>query len=600
MKSLFTILLISLVAYAAYAQTGNVGVNTTTPKATLDVQGEPTDTSALDGVIVPRIKGNQLNSKTYTIDQKGAMVYVTEAATIANQTRQTINVKEEGQYIFDGTVWIKFSDTNDQEWIYVPSTDRINLVKSGSPTFKDSVYYNNTNGNFRRLGEDEIFSFWDQDKHKDYDLKQFFDTLNSSRTQANARIFRSFNSKNNLGRTNLGKISKIGIKDVFLLDKSDLVNNYISKISVTVVPSENVNDYYSVYNNNSSLSLYGSGNISSSISKWSNIIIGHSQSLSGYATGLLAESSYRGSGSVGKLYSLYARGFNFGGSGTINTSATIRAESSSPIADTNDSTLIKNHYGIYNSVNNSSINTGIGDELAGIRTVISNNGKTKYLDMYGLKSTTNIGPNATQPTNLYGLYFGDAVGAIDNNYAIYTNKGMVSFGDTVGIGTRNPKQMLHVEGNIKAKYIELDAGSVQVFKPVTTGGWARGLNYYENLNVGINEFSAGIGFSGISNTISSIYLGFGNSRGKSVLKSDYDFKSLEEIEIYVKENGHLPGYASAKEIAQKGIIDMTATQLTNVEKIEELYLHTLEQQKKIESQQREINELKTLVLKLLN
>lgn len=88
-----------------------VGINTTSPSASLDVVGKPTNPAFYDGIIAPRITGNQLSDKTYTSSQKGAIVYVTSAAN--NPTVQTKNVKEEGYYYFDGNIWVRFSSSLD-------------------------------------------------------------------------------------------------------------------------------------------------------------------------------------------------------------------------------------------------------------------------------------------------------------------------------------------------------------------------------------------------------------------------------------------------------------------------------------------------------
>ena len=80
-----------------------VGIGTTTPKATLDITGQPTITTELDGLIAPRLTGDQLRAKTYTADQTAAMVYVTVADSAP--AGQTINVNGIGYYYFDGTVW---------------------------------------------------------------------------------------------------------------------------------------------------------------------------------------------------------------------------------------------------------------------------------------------------------------------------------------------------------------------------------------------------------------------------------------------------------------------------------------------------------------
>lgn len=88
-----------------------VGVNTETPKTTLDVVGNPTTSSSLDGIMAPRITGDLLKTKTYTADQTGVFIYVTSAFT-GSSSSQTVNVTSPGYYFFDGTVWLK-SEGND-------------------------------------------------------------------------------------------------------------------------------------------------------------------------------------------------------------------------------------------------------------------------------------------------------------------------------------------------------------------------------------------------------------------------------------------------------------------------------------------------------
>ena len=108
-KLTFGALLFLGVATTAFAQTGRVGVNTETPAATLDVAGKPAITTVVDGVIVPRLTGDQLKAKdaVYLAAQTGAIVYATAAA--APTTAKTINVTAAGQYYFDGTVWQNMS-----------------------------------------------------------------------------------------------------------------------------------------------------------------------------------------------------------------------------------------------------------------------------------------------------------------------------------------------------------------------------------------------------------------------------------------------------------------------------------------------------------
>lgn len=106
-KVILPIMLVPMLAFSQLG-TGYVGLNTSTPNATLDINGVPNDTTKFDGVIAPRITGEQLIAKTYGTLQTGAIVYVTTIPTTL--TGQVINVNEVGYYYFNGTVWKSFED----------------------------------------------------------------------------------------------------------------------------------------------------------------------------------------------------------------------------------------------------------------------------------------------------------------------------------------------------------------------------------------------------------------------------------------------------------------------------------------------------------
>jgi len=63
-----------------------------------------------------------------------------------------------------------------------------------------------------------------------------------------------------------------------------------------------------------------------------------------------------------------------------------------------------------------------------------------------------------------------------------------------------------------------------------------------------------------------------------VFKEDYDLKSLEEVERFIEENGHLPNVPSAETVAEEG---MNVGEFQNIllEKVEELTLYVVEQNK---------------------
>ncbi|BFO67470.1 hypothetical protein [Chryseobacterium sp. KCF3-3] len=84
-----------------------VGVNNTSPKATLDITAKTTDGTAPEGFIGPRLTGDQIKAADaqYTAVHTGMMIYATAAVTTASA--KTVNMTAPGYYVFDGTVWNK-------------------------------------------------------------------------------------------------------------------------------------------------------------------------------------------------------------------------------------------------------------------------------------------------------------------------------------------------------------------------------------------------------------------------------------------------------------------------------------------------------------
>ena len=66
-----------------------------------------------------------------------------------------------------------------------------------------------------------------------------------------------------------------------------------------------------------------------------------------------------------------------------------------------------------------------------------------------------------------------------------------------------------------------------------------------------------------------------------VFESDYDLPALNFVERHIREKKHLPEIASAKEMEKHGV-NVGRFQIKLLQKIEELTLYTIEQQKEIE------------------
>lgn len=82
-----------------------------------------------------------------------------------------------------------------------------------------------------------------------------------------------------------------------------------------------------------------------------------------------------------------------------------------------------------------------------------------------------------------------------------------------------------------------------------------------------------------------------------VFADTYKLMPLQEVEKFVSKNKHLPGVDSASQLAKNGI-DIAEMQSKQMEKIEELTLYAIDQNKAIENQNKEIEELK-LQIKML-
>lgn len=86
-----------------------------------------------------------------------------------------------------------------------------------------------------------------------------------------------------------------------------------------------------------------------------------------------------------------------------------------------------------------------------------------------------------------------------------------------------------------------------------------------------------------------------------VFEDDYSLRTLEQLHRYIRQNKHLPEIPSAKEMEKEGL-DVGELNIKLLQKVEELTLYLIEQNKKLEEQirknndqQREIDTLKKQV-----
>ncbi len=101
-----------------------IGVSTSNPLASLDVQAIKTNGTTSEGILIPNLTGDQIKSAgaQYTSDQIGAMIYATSIPTTSDT--KTANIIAAGCYYFDGSVWRSMGKINNTTVIsYSTSVD---------------------------------------------------------------------------------------------------------------------------------------------------------------------------------------------------------------------------------------------------------------------------------------------------------------------------------------------------------------------------------------------------------------------------------------------------------------------------------------------
>jgi hypothetical protein len=133
-------------------------------------------------------------------------------------------------------------------------------------------------------------------------------------------------------------------------------------------------------------------------------------------------------------------------------------------------------------------------------------------------------------------HFGLFIGKEDYSEAV-----LVTRANKVGIGTTNPTYPLTVNGTIRSKKVIVDTG------------WS--------------DF---------------------------VFEDDYKLMPLHEVEAFIKTNRHLPEIPSAREVEENGV-SLGEISASLLQKIEELTLYTIEQQKKMDELEKKSEQQQQLI-----
>jgi len=221
------------------------------------------------------------------------------------------------------------------------------------------------------------------------------------------------------------------------------------------------------------------------------------------------------------------------GNSTVNGSSTVNGNST-----VNGSTLIGGYLGIGTSFPRTKlyIESGANTDAAILATCTENNSL--------VVSSLSTQPAGATTFKISHEFFNNR----DNGYisfhrGLYDYGGFLEFGTyglprllinaagNVGIGTISPQYLLDVKGTIRATEIKV---------------------------VSVSQFA------------------------DFVFNKDYQLPKLTEVHSYIQTNGHLPNIPSAAEVKENGmsLVDM---QVKLLQKIEELTLYVIDQQKEIET-----------------
>ena len=164
-------------------------------------------------------------------------------------------------------------------------------------------------------------------------------------------------------------------------------------------------------------------------------------------------------------------------------------------------------------------------------------------------------------------------------------------GNNVGIGTATPAQPLQVVTTGAPSNTVIQAendGPTRIrIKNTATG---------ETWNIGHQSPSGtGLVYSDVGDAVSEMLLDVdgnltiagqlttaGGSYPDYVFGRDYKLLPLSDLDSYIADNGHLPGVPTSEDVSKKGGVNMSQLQMLLLEKVEELTLYTLDQQKTID------------------
>jgi hypothetical protein len=201
----------------------------------------------------------------------------------------------------------------------------------------------------------------------------------------------------------------------------------------------------------------------------------------------------------------------------------------------------------------------------------------------------------------------------DNNEGI--TRLIIKENGRVGIGTTDPKAALHVRqdivlgndadnqkfiihsrSNAKGDFLQISPDRNPPKPGDDIWNWGEGITLQRNGNVGIGTAhpDAKLAVKGLIHAQEIKVDLEGAITPDFVFEADYDLPELAEVEAFIEEHKHLPEIPSAVEVEANGV-ELGAMQMKLLQKIEELTLYLIEQEKRMERLEAENQKLAELL-----
>jgi hypothetical protein len=207
----------------------------------------------------------------------------------------------------------------------------------------------------------------------------------------------------------------------------------------------------------------------------------------------------------------------------------------------------------------------------------------------------NVGIGTTSP----GSYKLNVAGNVLANGLNIAGNALFGNGVSAYLGLRR------ADGSVVGTFTEYSDGSGLLIRQgggdsyidFSTNATVCALRILDNGNIGIGTTSPGIYKLNVNGSIRANEVVVNTTGADFVFNENYSLPDLSEVEEFINENKRLPDIASAKEMQQNGI-SISEMQTKLLQKIEELTIYTIEQDKRSRQQNEKILMLEEKIKRL--